>query len=202
MKDTRVFVEKYESCLSKIRFRDVGSTMKCLGGTKHGQTCVFDFFNRQIAFNGDDFLDVSGCEVVPAFKFVLCNYILKSPLQKNTTSKRMVTFREFSNAGPLFSRFSENTGKIISTSFSGHVDQLKQRCRHLGATLLENPSYDLSAKFRALDKVPIFLNYNDADDLMPANTIFLFYDNAESYLDLDALTIVCTYLTGLLIQER
>jgi hypothetical protein len=29
----------------------------------------------------------------------------------------------------------------------------------------------------------------------------VFYDDAESYLDLDALTIVCTYLTGLLIQE-
>ena len=202
MKDTSVFAEKYESCLSKIRSLDVGSTMKGLAGTKHDQTVVFDFFNRRIAFNGHDFLDVTGCEVVPAVKFVLCNYILKSFDQKNTTSNNMVTFREFSNAGPLFSRFSENTGKIISTSFSGHVEQIKQRCQHLGATLLENPSYDLSAKFMALDNVPIFLNYNDADDLMSANTVFLFHDDAESYLDLDGLAIVCTYLTGLLIQGR
>ena len=38
------------------------------------------------------------------------------------------------------------------------------------------------------------------DDLMPANTVFLFHDDAESYLDLEYLTILCAYLTGLLIQ--
>jgi hypothetical protein len=114
----------------------------------------------------------------------------------------MVSFREFSNAGPLFSRFSENTGKIISTSFSGQADKLKQRCQHFGATLLENPSYDVSAEFIALNNVLVFLNFNDVNDLMPANTVFLFYDDAESYLDLECLTIICTYLTGLLIQER
>jgi hypothetical protein len=114
----------------------------------------------------------------------------------------MVTFREFSNAGPLFSRFSENTGQIISTSFSGQADKLKLRCQRLGATLIETASYDLNAAFKALNNVPIFLNFNDADDLMPANTVFLFHDEAESYLDLECLTIVCTYLTGLLIRGR
>lgn len=202
MKDTRVFVEKYESCLIKIRSMDVGSTMKGLGRTNHDQTCVFDFFNRQIAYNGHDFLDVTGCEVFPAVKFVLCNYLLKCPSQNDIISNRMVTFREFSNAGPLFSRFSENTGKIISTSFSGQADKLKLRCQRLGATLIETESYDLSAEFMALTKVPIFLNFNDADDLMPANTVFLFHDDAESYIDLECLTIACTCLTGLLIRER
>lgn len=202
MEDIKVFVEKYESCLSEIQSLDVLLRVKHLGTTKHDQTYVLDFFNRQIAFNGHDFVDATGCEVFPAVKFVLCNYLLKCSLPNNPVSNRMVTFREFSNAGPLFSRFSENTGKIISTSFSGQTDKLKLRCQHLGATLIETASYDLSAEFMALNKVPIFLNFNDADDLMPANTVFLFHDDAESYLDLECLTIICTYLTGLLIQGR
>jgi len=202
MEDPKVFSQKSESCLSRIRSMDIAPNLKHLGGTKHDQTYVFDFFNRQIAYNGHDFVHVAGCEVVPAVRLVLCNYLLKCRSQNNIVSTKMVTFREFSNAGPLFSRFSENTGKIISTSFSGQADKLKLRCQGLGATLIETASYDLSAEFMALSKVPVFLNFNDADDLMPANTVFLFHDDAESYLDLECLTIICTYLTGLLIQER
>jgi hypothetical protein len=113
-----------------------------------------------------------------------------------------VTFREFSNAGPLFFRFSENTGKIISTTFSGHLEKLKSRCQSLGGIILGTASYDLSVQFQALNKVFIFLNFNDTDEFMPANAMFLFHDNAETFLDLESLTIICTYLTGLLIRDR
>lgn len=107
---------------------------------------------------------------------------------------------EILNAGPLFSRFAENTGKIITTTFSGQMAKLKSRCQNLGGTILETGSYDLSVAFRALPRVPIILNFNDTDELMPANAGFLYHDDAETYLDLESLTIICTWLTGLLIQ--
>ena len=132
---------------------------------------------------------------------MLCTYILKSPEKELENDGKLVTFREFSNAGPLFSRFTENTAKIIQTSFSNHLETLGTRCLKLGGTILTNHSYSLSVRFRALPKIPIILNFNDVDDLMPANAGFLYRDTADTYLDLQCLTITCTYLTGLLIQN-
>jgi hypothetical protein len=77
MEDTKVFVKKYESCLSDIRSLNVALRMERLGVPQCDQTYIFDFFDRQIAFSGHDFVDVTGREVVPAVKFVLCNYLLK-----------------------------------------------------------------------------------------------------------------------------
>jgi hypothetical protein len=202
MDDPKVFAQKYESALADILAMDYAPSMARLGASKHDQGFVFDFFNRKIAFDGHDFVDLAGDEVFPAVKVVLCNYILKSPSQTPILSEKMVTFREFSNAGPLFSRFSENTGHIISTHFSGRMDKLTSRCLSLGADLLDGTSYDVSAEFPALSHVSIRLNVNDADDLMPAGSVFLFHDDAESWLDLESLAILCTYLTGLLIQGR
>ena len=67
---------------------------------------------------------------------------------------------------------------------------------------METESYDLSARFQALPRIPVILNFNDKDELMPAKAVFLYYDNGDVYLDLQSLTITCTYLTGLLIQSR
>jgi hypothetical protein len=200
MEDTKVFDKKLAACLSEIKTLNIFKDLESIGAARHDQSWVLDFFNRQIAFDGNDFVDMNGDGVTTAVKVALCNYLMKCQREKHTVTNKMVTFREFSNAGPLFSRFSENTGKIISTNFSGQLDQLKSRCQSIGGTLLETESYDLSVKFQALNKIPIFLNFNDADDMMPANAVFLFHDDAETYLDLDSLALLCTYLTGLLIQ--
>ncbi len=203
MEDSKIFDEKYTSFLSNIKKMDAFKKAERIGlRIQDQQSIVFDFFNRQIAFDGHDFTDVKGDEVSFAVKVVLCNYLLKCPSNSHRLSDRMVTFREFSNAGPLFFRFSENTGKIISTTFSGHLEKLKSRCQSLGGKILETTSYDLSVQFQALNRVFIFLNFNDADEFMPANAMFLFHDNAETFLDLESLTIICTYLTGLLIRDR
>jgi len=201
MEDTKVFDKKLTACLAEIKTLDIFKNLESIGATRHDHSWVLDFFNRQIAFDGNDFVDLNGDGVTTAFKVALCDYLMKCPRKKDTVSNRMVTFREFSNAGPLFSRFSENTGKIISTTFSGQLDQLKSRCQSIGGTLLETESYDLSVRFQTLKEIPIFLNFNDADDMMPANAVFLFHDDAETYFDLDSLALLCTYLTGLLIQR-
>jgi len=201
MEDSKIFDKKYANCLLQIKTIDFAEKAEILGIQRQDQLFVFDFFNRQIAFDGNDFIDIQGYEVTIAVKVVLCNYLKMCPDKVLKASSRLVTFREFSNAGPLFSRFSENTGKIITTTFSGQMDKLGSRCQNLGAAVMKTQSYDLSADFRALSRVPIILNFNDTDELMPANAVFLFHDDAEMYLDLESLTVICTYLTGLLIQS-
>jgi hypothetical protein len=202
MENLKVIDENYENYLAKIKTIDLFKRAETLGIKKQDQLYVFDFFDRQIAFDGHDFVDIKGNEVTVAVKIVLCNYLMKCPSKIHITSNKLVTFREFSNAGPLYSMFSENTGKIISTTFSGQINKLKSRCQSLGGTFPEPASYDLSANFKALNRISVFLNFNDADDFMPANAMFLFHDNAEAYLNLESLTIICTYLTGLLIHNR
>lgn len=202
MENSKIFDIKFANCRPQIKTIDFSMKVGMLGIQKLDHLFIFDFFNRQIAFDGNDFIDIHGQEVTTAIKVVLCNYILSCPDKVIKTSNRLVTFREFSNAGPLFSRFTENTGKIITTTFSGQMDKLRLRCQSLGGTIIKSESYDLSVDFRALHRVPIILNFNDTDEQMPANAVFLYHDDAETYLDLESLTIICTYLTGLLIQKE
>ena len=201
MKNSRIFSEVYPDLLSRVKLIDLSRKLSILGIQKRGSLFAFDFFNRQFLFDGVDFFDTAGADLTTAVKVVLCTYILMSPEKESKSDAKLVTFREFSDAGPLFSRFTENTAKIIQTSFSNRVETLSHRCLKLGGTILANQSYDISVRFRALPKIPIILNFNDADELMPANAVFLYHDTAVTYLDLQCLTITCTYLTGHLIQN-
>ncbi|MCD4677109.1 MAG: DUF3786 domain-containing protein [Desulfobacula sp.] len=202
MEDSKIFDKKYNEYLSLIKGFNFSKKAEILGIQKRNQLFVFEFFNRQIAFDLNDFTDIAGDKVTFAVKVVLCKYLLMCPEKISKSANRLVTFREFANAGPLFSSFTANTNKIIETTFSGQLEKLKTRCLKLGGTIMENKSYDLSVRFRALHRIPIILNFNNKDELMPATAAFLYHDNAQNYLDLQCLTITCTYLTGQLIQSK
>ena len=202
MEHSKIFDVTYNDYLSQLKDFDFSKKADILGIQKQNQSFMFEFFNRKIAFDRNNFKDITGKELTFAVKVVLCKYLLMCPEKTIESSNRLVTFREFANAGPLFSRFTANTNKIIETTFSGQLETLKRRCRKLGGTLVETNSYDLSVRFRALPMIPIILNFNDKDDLLPAKAGFLYHENAQTYLDLECLTITCTYLTGLLIQSE
>jgi uncharacterized protein DUF3786 len=199
---SKIFNDLYPDLLTRVKQIDLYKKLNILGIHKHNNLFVFDFFNHQLVFDGNDFFDATEAELTPAVKVVLCTYILMSPEREVKSHGKLVTFREFSNEGPLFSSFTENTGKIIQASFSNQLEALTRRCLKLGGTLMANSSYDLSVRFRALPKIPIILNFNDADEIMPATAGFLYHDTADSYLDLQCLTITSTYLTGVLINPR
>ena len=201
MESSKIFDITYNDYLPQTKDFDFSKKAEILGIQKQNQSFMFEFFNRQIVFDRNDFKDITGKELTFAVKVVLCKYLLMCPEKISKSSNRLVTFREFANAGPLFSSFTANTNKIIETTFSGELETLKMRCRKLGGTMMETKSYDLSVRFRALPMIPIILNFNDKDELLPAKAGFLYHDNAETYLDLECLTITCTYLTGLLIQS-
>ena len=202
MENSKIFDKKYQEYLPLIKNFDFSKKAEILGIQIQNQSCAFDFFNRRITFDRKDFNDVTGDEVTFAIKVLLCKYLLMCPKKISENSNRLVTFREFANAGPLFSHFATNTGKIIETTFSGNLEKLKKQCLKLGGIIMETDSYDLRVGFLALPRIPVILNFNDKDELMPAKAVFLYHENADVYLDLQSLTITCTYLTGLLIQNR
>ena len=97
--------------------------------------------------------------------------------------------------------FMEDTNKTIQQTFSNLLELLEKKCKRNYGIVENNFSKDLCAKFKALPAFPIILRFNDADDLYPATSAFLLYDDASRYLDLKSLATIATYLTGLLIQN-
>ncbi len=201
MNDSKTFEQKYNDCFSSASKIDLFKTAEILGIRKNKESLELDFFNRHIIFSRDGIHDVEAQPLTYAVKTVLCQYLLMSPDTICESSNSLVTLREFSDSGPLFSSFTANTAKIIETTFSGNLENLKNRCLDLGGTIKENVSYDLSVGFRALSRIPMVLNFNDKDDMMTASAVFLFYENADKYLDLKSLGVICTYLTGQLINR-
>ena len=201
MKSFQVFDEKLKACtLDFQEFVFSPEKAEILGARLAGESFVIDFFNRRIVVSKQGVMDAQGQDLTPAIRVLLLKYLLLCPDHLHKTTHKLVTFREFSNAGPLFSSFTANTAKIIETSFSGNIEKLKARCNRLGGTFVETASHDLSVRFRALHRIPIILNFNDREEMLPANASFLYHDNADTYLDLESLMVTCTYLTGLLIQ--
>jgi len=201
MNYSKIFDQKLNHDFSRVQKIDFFKNAEILGIRQNNGSLIFDFFNRQISFSQDGIYDIEGQPLTDAVKDVLCQYLLMCPDPICESSNKLVTLREFSDSGPLFSTFTANTGKIIETTFSGNLEKLINRCLALGGTIIKNESYDLSVRFKALSRIPIILNFNDKDDMLPASAGFLFQDNADRYLDLKSLSIVCTYLTGQLIQE-
>ena len=201
MNYSKIFDQKLDHDFSRVQKIDFFKNAEILGIRQNNGSLIFNFFNRQISFSRDGIYDIEGQPLTDAVKDVLCQYLLMCPDPICESSNRLVTLREFSESVPLFSSFTANTCKIIETTFSGSLENLINRCLTLGGIIMKNVSYDLSVRFRALSRIPIILNFNDKDDMMPASAVFLFHDNADKYLDLECLSIICTYLTGQLIQQ-
>lgn len=201
MENSKIVDQKLNQIFSMVKKIDFSKTAEILGIREYNGSLIVDFYNRQIIFSQDGINDAQGLPLTEAVKDVLYQYLLMCPEPTCESSHKLVTLREFAGSGPLFSRFTANTGKIIETTYSGNLEKLIARCLALGGTIIKNPSYDLSARFEALSRIPLFLNFNDKEDMLPASAGFLFQDNADQYLDLKSLSSLCTYLTGQLIQE-
>lgn len=142
-----------------------------------------------------------GQAVTEAVGLLLCRYACRFPATLPPEWER-ITFRELRGSGPLVSRFADNTLKILVTAFGRRIDDLRA-----GAMLLDGreekkqSGFDLSLRFDALPHVPVYLHFNAADDLFPAQAALLFQRSAETLLDLRSLFILGTYLTGRLITR-
>lgn len=156
-----------------------GKTAEILGIKHIGHTYVLYFFNRKITITAKDIFASDGRDISPAIRNLVVSYLIHCPKVLPNTPLKLLTFREFSNAAPLFSFFTANTAKTVETHFSGRTDALRLRCQELGAIAHDSPSHDISVEFMALPRIPIIFNFNDKDEFMPASASFL-YANTSS----------------------
>ncbi len=124
----------------------------------------------------------------------LYRYFVHSPQLPGEKSIKLVTFRAFAGAGPLFSKFSENTAKTIEQTFSDRLRAVEERCRQLFGMVGDDASYDLSVRFKALPKVPVIFQFNDKEASLPASSTLMSHASAENYLDKHLLAAVGTYI--------
>ena len=97
--------------------------------------------------------------------------------------------------------FANNTHNTIARAFGAESAHLTAVLRTVGGRVLPSiPGFDLVAAFGALPKVPLFLRFNAADTLLPAEVALLFQADTPRFLGPRSLFAVATYLTGRLIS--
>ena len=201
MQKSSVFEQTYRHYLAEIGRFDYLARADLLGVERTGDALVIPLFDRSYAVSASAIEGVGGAPVNDAVRVILAKYVLTCPDQLPALSDQWQTYREFADAGPLVSYFTSNTNKSIETHFSGRTEQLMQRCTALGAVIEEHPSYDLSARFQALPRIPVVLNFNDADEMFPAACSVLYRKSAGIFLDMECLAMTGTLLTGRLLSS-
>jgi hypothetical protein len=200
MQQSHIFEETYQLYLRELALIDFAVRADLLGVNRENGGLRIPLYDREYLVSKEGIIDPGGRQVTPAVRVVLCKYILTYPAELPALSDRLVTYREFKDAGPLISYFTTNTNKIIETTFAGNVSALRQRSQLLGGEIIPSETYDLSIQFHALPRIPVLLNFNDRDDLFPATVSILYRASAECYLDMECLAITGTLLAGRLIR--
>lgn len=194
--------QKYRDSLNQLTDQRLAQCAQALELDVDGTQMWLPFFNRRFAIEPDNIVDALGHKPTDAVGLVLCYYLLSHPLAP-VPDGQQVTFRELTGAGPLVSSFTTNTNKTIASTFATDIADLTKRTIELGGQPETDPSgYDLNIRFEALPNLPIWLQFNAADDLFTSQSALIFNQSAEHYLDMQGLFIVGTYLTGQLVTMK
>lgn len=198
MKKAAVFEETYHHYLKQIAEVDLLERAHILGAKSVGDALEIPFYGQSFMVSEKGVFDNSGKRANFAICVLLYCYVLQCP-QETPDPGEWATYREFKDSGPLVNYFTSNTNKIIETTFSGRLPELRAACKRMGGQIADEPAFDIAFMFTMLPHVPVFFRFNDQDDLFPAQTSILFRQSAEKHLDMECLAIGGTYLTGLLI---
>ena len=199
MQRSSVFEETYQNYLQQIKTIDYLARADMLGANSSGNVLEIPLYDSLYLLSGDGIEAVDGAPVSAAVRVILCKYVLMCPDEIGREEYRLMTYREFKDAGPLISYFTTNTNKTIETTFTGKLQTFSERAVQLGGTLRFDESYDLSCEFDALPRIPVIVNFNDRDDLFPATCSILYRSTAQRFLDMECLAMTGTLLAGKLI---
>lgn len=200
MARSSVFEQTYQQYLAEISRSDYLARADLLGVQSDGDRLIIALYDQRYAVSGRAIEGLGGAPVNDAVRVILGRYVLTCPDELPPLSDQWVTYREFPDAGPLVSYFTSNTNKSIESHFSGRPERLAQRCTGLGAAVETSPSHDVSVRFQALPRIPVVLNFNDADEMFPAACSILYRKSAALFLDMECLAMTGTLLAGRLLN--
>jgi len=198
----KVFSETCERYLEEIRGIDFLSKAGSLGVEKDGESLLVPLYNVLHRVSVDGVESLGEAPLTPAVQVMICKYVLVTPQKLPEISDKFVTYREFKDAAPLVSHFTNNTNKTLESHFSGNLQGLQERGLSVGGKLLESSTYDISLEFKAFPRIPVVLNFNDADDMFPAACSILYRSSAALFLDMECLSMTGTLLSGKLLATK
>jgi hypothetical protein len=197
----KVFEQTYRHYLAELSNIDYLARAVPLGVETVDDKLIIPLYDQLYHLSSVAVSSPGGAEVSPAVRVILCKYVLRCPAELPVISKRYMTYREFRDAGPLVSYFTSNTNKTIESHFSRKPELLQQRCLELGGVAEKNETYDFSFTFQALPRIPVILNFNDADDMFGPSCSILYHESAQYYLDMECLAMTGTLLAGKLLAR-
>jgi len=185
----QIFEKIYKDYLSQISGTDFDAVAEKLLIQVEGNEAIIPFFGNSYRVSAKGISDMSGKKPDHSICVVLFKYLLLCPGQEPKEDD-WVSYKDFRNAAPFAGAFVNNAERPIAANFSGRLDELRKASQMLGGIPLKTElSYQLSMRFDALPKVPLFLLFNDADDDFPAQCKILFERRAEKYLDMECLAM-------------
>lgn len=196
------FLEKYQGYLAEIQQIDYLSRAAILGVVEKNGVLIIPLYDKRYLFTSSGITDVQGKPLTSAVQVMICKYILSCPAELPVDMEDLVTYREFKEAGPLTSYFTANTNKTLESAFSGNIAGLRQRALAIGGKVVPSKIFDLSLTLHAFPRIPVYLNFNDCDDIFPAACTILYHSSAALFLDMECLAMTGTLLTGKLIGEK
>lgn len=200
MTKNTIFEETYQNYISKIQAIDFLAKAELLLVKIQDGSLIVPLYNRNYIVSSDGIFAKDDLPVTTAVRVIIAKYVLTCNEFDQAADDPLMTYRDFKGASPLISYFTTNTNKTLETTFSGRLNLLRSKCREFGGEERRDPSYDCSFVFKALPRVPIILNFNDIDDLFPANCSILYRASAAEFLDMECLAMTGTLLSGKLIS--
>lgn len=199
---SKVFDETYKDYLTVIRQTDFLAKAVSLGAEVDDNALLIPLYDTVYRFTEEGITRPSGGDITPAVRVMVCKYILTTPEKLPEQDSKLVTYREFKDAGPLVSNFTTNTNKTLEQTFRGDVSGLRDRSLLLGGKIMPSDIYDISILFHAFPRIPVTVNFNDQDDLFPAACSVLYRASAALFLDMECLAMTGTLLAGKLISHK
>ena len=189
-----VFDQHTRFYLDQVARMDFAPISDRLGVTVEKRTVVVPVFGRAYRITSRSVCRPDGRPADYTTTVIVCRYLLECP-DFEPVERQWQSFRDFPDAAPLVSYFTGNVEKVIADRFSGRLERLRDRGRHLGGRRPSiELSYDFVSVFNALPRVSVLLLFNEADEDFPAQSSVLFERRARHYLDMECLAMLGTLL--------
>lgn len=196
-----VFERTYQGYLKQLGTLDLSQRAQKLGLTVSGTELLISFFNSEYRVSSKGVISPLKKQAGFEESIIIFKYLLTCP-EVVLENSEWAAYHSFKDAQPLLHYFARETTGPIEKTFSGNLTALENAGKKLGGVIVtDNASYDLSMKFEALSKIPIFLRFNDKDEDFPAQCTVLFKFSAEKYLDMESLGILGAIFAKNLIKK-
>ncbi|MFV0436817.1 MAG: DUF3786 domain-containing protein [Desulfopila sp.] len=194
-----IFAKTYHQYLRRIGEIDYLAKAELLGATVEGKQLVIPFYHRSYLVSPEGIRACDGKRPSERARVILANYVLYCDHGVADGADPYRSFRDFADAMPLLSYFANTVSQPLIAGFSGKREELEKAALALGGFSQENAGFDCSMLFQALPKIPVMLNFNDADEMFAASCSILYRRSAARFLDMECLAVTGTVLTSRLL---